>query len=155
MNIQNCQYQFLYYLVSQTYKELNDWLESLQLLGVGNFDLVESSGVLHHLKDTPSGVNILKDVLVPQGGGMDVMLYGRIGRSGIYPMQRLLRIIINKNCDTPSKLRLTRKIIKRLPTSNWFVMGEESVMDHIHLGDSGTYVIVKTIRLTENMRCKN
>ena len=116
-----------------------DWLESIALLGVGNFDFVESSGVLHHLKDTPSGMNILKDVLVSQGGGMDVMLYGRVGRSSIYPMQRLLRILFSKDCDTSLKLRLTKKLIKPLPKSNWFLMGGESVMDHIHLGDSGTY----------------
>ena len=118
---------------------INDWLESLDRLGVGNFHFIESSGVLHHLKDINSGVNILKDRLLPQGGGMDVMLYGRIGRLGIYSMQKLLRLIFNKNCDTPSKLRLTRHILKRLPESNWFLMGEENINDHLHLGDSGTY----------------
>ena len=118
---------------------INDWLENLQVLGVGNFDFVQSAGVLHHLKHIESGMSILKDSMPPQGGGMWVMLYGRIGRSGVYLMQMLLRLILAQNSDTSYKLRIARGLIKRLPTTNWFRVGEENVSDHKRLGDSGTY----------------
>ena len=42
----------------------------------GKFDLIQCSGVLHHLPDPQYGLNILSNFLAP-GGGMALMVYAR------------------------------------------------------------------------------
>lgn len=57
-----------------------------------SFDLVESSGVLHHLEDPAAGLKALAGVLEPDGV-VYLMLYGRYGRAGIYIAQELFRLL--------------------------------------------------------------
>lgn len=47
-----------------------------------NFDVIESSGVLHHMRDPYEGWSILYDTLNP-GGLMKIALYSQIAREGI------------------------------------------------------------------------
>lgn len=54
------------------------------------FDLVICQGVIHHLEDPVVGLKALGSVLKPTGA-MNVMLYGKYGRTGIYMLQELLR----------------------------------------------------------------
>ena len=42
--------------------------------------------MLHHLPDPETGLTILADSLEPDGG-MALMLYARIGRTGVYQLQ--------------------------------------------------------------------
>jgi SAM-dependent methyltransferase len=61
--------------------------------GLGaTFDLIESSGVLHHLPDPAAGLKALAPLLAPDGA-VYVMLYGKYGRAGIYMAQELFRIL--------------------------------------------------------------
>ena len=55
------------------------------------FDLIICSGVLHHLTDPGQGVRALSSVLEASHGALIAMLYGRLGRSGIYPLQDAFR----------------------------------------------------------------
>lgn len=59
------------------------WIERLSLYGLGNFDLISSTGVLHHLKCPQKGLNVLND-LQSENGGAVISLYGTYARSGIY-----------------------------------------------------------------------
>ena len=68
---------------------INGWIENLPQMGLSLFHFVTSTGVLHHLKDTPKGLAILKDNLLSIGG-MSLLLYGAVGRTAIYQMQKLL-----------------------------------------------------------------
>lgn len=47
-----------------------------------SFDLIISSGVLHHMAEPGEGLSALREVLRPQGA-MALMVYAAVGRSGI------------------------------------------------------------------------
>jgi SAM-dependent methyltransferase len=57
-----------------------------------SFDLIVSTGVLHHLPDPVLGLRTLRDVLDPEGA-MHLMVYARYGRAGIYMMQEYCRLL--------------------------------------------------------------
>ena len=54
------------------------------------FDLIVSSGVLHHLPDPDAGLAALRSCLAPDGA-MNVMVYAPYGRTGIYLLQDYCR----------------------------------------------------------------
>lgn len=56
-----------------------------------SFDLIVSSGVLHHLADPSEGLRALASVLEPSHGVMLIMLYGQIARIGVYALQDAFR----------------------------------------------------------------
>ena len=58
----------------------------------GPFDFVQCTGVLHHLADPSQGLALLGDSL-RVGGGMALMVYSKIGRTGLYQIQQLLRYV--------------------------------------------------------------
>lgn len=64
-------------------------IEELPELG-GPFDLIDSSGVLHHLPDPAAGLKRLAGLLAADGV-VFLMLYGKYGRAGIYMAQDLFR----------------------------------------------------------------
>lgn len=55
------------------------------------FDLVVSSGVLHHLEDPVSGLRALAGILEPSHGSMCLMLYAPTLRHGVYLLQDAFR----------------------------------------------------------------
>jgi SAM-dependent methyltransferase len=55
-----------------------------------HFDLIVSTGVLHHLSDPSVGISALHHCLAP-GGAMHVMVYAPYGRAGIYMLQDYCR----------------------------------------------------------------
>lgn len=57
-----------------------------------SFDLIDSSGVLHHLPDPAAGLRALAGVLAPDGV-VYIMLYAKYGRAGIYMAQELFRVL--------------------------------------------------------------
>ena len=54
------------------------------------FDLVMSTGVLHHMEDPKAGMKALGEVLRPDGVAA-IMLYARYGRAGVEMMQGIFR----------------------------------------------------------------
>jgi SAM-dependent methyltransferase len=64
-------------------------IEELPELGEP-FDLIDSSGVLHHLPDPSAGLKRLAGLLAADGV-VFLMLYGKYGRAGIYMAQELFR----------------------------------------------------------------
>jgi SAM-dependent methyltransferase len=91
-------------------------------MGLGEFDYINCSGVLHHLPDPPAGLQALKSVLKPDGV-MGIMLYGLYGRTGVYQIQDLMRLICCDESDPATKLRRTRAVLASLPPTNWFRRG--------------------------------
>ncbi|MGL6195550.1 MAG: PqqD family peptide modification chaperone [Thermoguttaceae bacterium] len=86
-------------------------------MDLGKFDYINCSGVLHHLKDPSEGLAALKSVLKPDGA-MGIMVYGKIGRTTIYQIQELMRIINKNEDDTDKKISNTNMLLKHLPFSN-------------------------------------
>ena len=56
------------------------------------YDYISACGVLHHLRDPVAGLRALAGVLALDGV-IDIMVYARYGRAGVYMMQDLFRIL--------------------------------------------------------------
>lgn len=93
-------------------------LLDLPTLGLGEFDYISCSGVLHHLDDPDMGLKALASVLKPHGV-MGILVYGAIGRTAIYHMQNLLKRALKNVTDINEKIALTRAVIADLPHTNW------------------------------------
>lgn len=76
-------------LTNLTLRKLD--LTKVESLGL-NFDLITSTGVLHHLPSPDEGLLSLKNVLRPDGI-MNLMVYGTSLRLGVYMMQEVFRLL--------------------------------------------------------------
>ena len=116
-------------------------LLSLPALGLGKFDYINCSGVLHHLADPDLGLRVLRSAL-KEGGAIGLMVYATTGRTGVYQMQALMRLVngvdTGQEADDKRKIANTRDLLGSLPASNWFVRSEALHHDH-KLGDAGIY----------------
>jgi len=83
------------------------------------FDYINCSGVLHHLPDPEAGLHALRAMLKP-GGAMGLMLYGTYGRTGIYQMQEMMRLINQGESNSSEKVANARRVLETLPETNWF-----------------------------------
>jgi SAM-dependent methyltransferase len=76
------------------------------------FDLIVSTGVLHHLPDPDAGLRQLKKVLLPHGV-MSLMVYGWYRRFGVYMMQEAFRLVGVE--QTKEGVDVVRETIAALP----------------------------------------
>lgn len=97
-------------------------------MGLDKFDYISSTGVLHHLEDPTEGLRSLKSVL-KDDGAMGLMVYGKYGRTGIYQIQELMRLVNTNEPDMRVQLDNTRAIFKTLPETNWFMRRFRYVQD--------------------------
>ena len=111
-------------------------LLDLPRLDLGRFDYIDCCGVLHHLPEPSAGLATLVDSL-DDGGGMGLMVYGALGRIGVYHMQEVLRRL-GADDAAPQRLDLARRLLRQLPATNWFKRNP-FVGDHIKTGDAGLY----------------
>ncbi|MDH4378306.1 MAG: class I SAM-dependent methyltransferase [Vampirovibrionales bacterium] len=79
----------------------------------GKFDLIISSGVLHHLPDPLTGLKALKTVLRPKTGVLFAMVYGLYGRMGLYGLQQAFQLL--GLGQTPNDVALVRSVLAGLP----------------------------------------
>ncbi len=112
-------------------------LGDLPNLGLGPFDYIDCCGVLHHLEDPAAALSLLTEALAPSGG-MGLMVYGELGRTGVYPMQDALRAIAGEETDHPARLALARRLLAQLPVTNW-LKRNPFVSDHLTAGDAGLF----------------
>jgi len=103
----------------QKYTLDNLEIRQLSLLDVRSldsaFDQIVCTGVLHHLPDPDEGLRCLRDVLKP-GGAMQVMVYARYGRAGIYMMQEYCRRLCIGSSD--GELADLAATLERLPNDH-------------------------------------
>ncbi|HEX6979785.1 MAG TPA: class I SAM-dependent methyltransferase [Alphaproteobacteria bacterium] len=112
-------------------------LLELDALDLGTFDYIDCCGVLHHLPDPAAGLAALTRALAPHGG-MGLMLYGALGRTGVYHVQAMLNAIAPPTADPAARLQLARRLVAQLPATNW-LKRNPFVTDHIVEGDAGLY----------------
>jgi SAM-dependent methyltransferase len=110
-------------------------------LDLGRFDYIDCCGVLHHLPDPAAGLAALTGALAPDGG-MGVMVYGTLGRTGVYPMQEMLRTL-SAYAPAPAltgkaQLATARDLMKQLPATNW-LRRNPAIGDHLAGGDAGLH----------------
>lgn len=96
----------------------------LPSLGIGTFDLISCTGVLHHLPAPERGLASLREVLAPDGA-MSLMVYGRIGRMAVYAGQELMRLVNDGITDPRSRTRNARHVVERMPATNWLRRGSD------------------------------
>jgi SAM-dependent methyltransferase len=111
-------------------------LLDLATLDLGRFDYVDCCGVLHHLDDPALGLQRLSSVLADRGG-IGLMVYGKLGRTGVYETQALIRLMAG-DADDEQRLAVARTLIKALPPTNWFIRNPH-IGDHRNAGDAGLY----------------
>lgn len=99
-------------------------LLDLPQFGLGRFDYINCSGVLHHLSEPESGLKALRQVL-KDDGGMGIMVYGQYGRTGVYQMQELFRRIGDPNQDMGAQVTEARGLLSKLPPANWYQRGAD------------------------------
>ncbi len=105
-------------------------------LGLGAFDYIDCCGVLHHLEDPGRALAALAGMLA-EDGGMGVMVYAPLGRTGVYHVQALLRML-TRDADEEERLATAQKLIGQLPPTNW-LRRNPYVGDHLLAGDAGIY----------------
>ena len=92
-------------------------LLDLEKIAPGPYDYIDCCGVLHHLANPGDGLAALVDALDPEGG-LGLMLYGALGRTGVYPMQDAIRRLLGSGEDE-ERLTLAKRLVQTLPESNW------------------------------------
>src|SRR5262249_28018715 len=111
-------------------------LLDLPTLRLGQFDYIDCCGVLHHLPDPAAGLAILAAAL-KDDGGIGLMVYGALGRTGGYQLQAILRELTGDEPDS-ARLDVARRLLKQLPSTNWFARNQ-FVSDYVNVGSAGLY----------------
>lgn len=101
----------------------------------GPFDYIDCCGVLHHLDAPQAGFNALAEALAP-GGGLGLMVYAPLGRSGVYPLQQAFTALLGQ-MPPSQKLDAAKAIFARLPKGHPFARNPHLV-DH-KASDAGFY----------------
>ncbi len=103
----------------------------------GPFDYIDCCGVLHHLEDPGAGLAALAGMLA-DGGGVGVMLYGELGRTGVYHMQDALAMLSAADESAPDRVKFAKTLLGQLPETNW-LRRNPFVGDHLDGGDAGLF----------------
>ena len=111
-------------------------LLELPTLAPGPYDYIDCCGVLHHLPDPAAGLTMLT-VALKDDGGIGLMVYGALGRTGVYHLQAILRRLCGDEPDA-ARLDLARRLLKQLPPTNWFARNP-FLQDHLKVGEAGLY----------------
>ncbi len=110
-------------------------LIDLSGLGLGRFDYINCVGVLHHLADPDAGLRALMQALTDRGA-MGLMLYAQYGRTAVYQVQELMRLICGE-AELGERIAATREVLESAPPSNWFRRSEDLHRDHVEYGEAG------------------
>ncbi|MSO81440.1 MAG: class I SAM-dependent methyltransferase [Alphaproteobacteria bacterium] len=110
-------------------------IEAVAAVVPGPWDYIDCCGVLHHLADPDAGLAALASVLAPDGG-IGLMVYGPLGRTGVYPLQALLRRLAPATLPLPTRIAMARRVVAALPATNWFRRNPH-LADHLEGGDAG------------------
>jgi len=104
----------------------------------GPWDYIDCCGVLHHLDDPVAGLHALTGVLAPDGG-LGIMVYGALGRIGIYHVQEMMRALAPPGSrGDQARVALTKRLVDNLPPTAW-LNRNGLVRDHKDGGDPGIY----------------
>lgn len=102
----------------------------------GTFDYIDCVGVLHHLPDPDAGFSALTKALKPNGG-MGLMVYGTMGRTGVYDMQMMLGHLTAQDRTPDQEVQTAKALLQDLPDTNRF-RRNPYVSDHKN-NDAGLY----------------
>ena len=130
-------------------------IEEVGALGK-DFDLIVTTGVLHHLVDPQAGMNALAPLL-RKDGVMAVMLYATFGRQGVEMMQDVFRELGLGQSN--SSIKTVREAIALLPDNHPVrsylniapdLNFDAGVVDTFLHGRDCDYTVAECIELVEN-----
>jgi len=107
----------------------------LEAAEYGPFEYIDCCGVLHHLPAPQAGFDALAGALAP-GGGIGLMVYAPLGRSGVYPLQAAFGALLD-GLAPEARLRAARAVFAKLPDGHPFKTNPHLV-DH-RASDAGFY----------------
>lgn len=117
------------------------WLHAsildLPTLDLPEFDYINCSGVLHHLQDPSAGLVCLRNKLTPEGA-MGIMVYGQYGRTAVYQIQELMRLVNTGTVERQNKVENLKKMLASLPPGNWYAQGKAQQSKDVN-NDIGLY----------------
>ena len=90
-------------------------IQDLPDLVSGRFDYIDFCGVINHVGDQATVLGVLSSLVAP-GGGIGVMAYGTLGRSGVYQVQDMLRAVGAHR--SPDGVAMARALIESLPPTS-------------------------------------
>jgi SAM-dependent methyltransferase len=114
---------------------VNASLLELPQLDLGRFHYINCVGVLHHLPDPDAGLRALLGAL-GEGGAMGLMVYGTVGRVGVYQMQSLMRLALGDETELRKRIVAAKDLLGVVPATNWFQRGNDLYGDH-RVSDAG------------------
>lgn len=112
-------------------------LLDLPTMSLGKFDFINCVGVLHHLPDPEAGLAALLPSLA-RDGAMAILLYGKVGRIGVYHAQEILRHL-PAAATYADRIEQTKRLIATLPRTNWLARSAELHPDLHQGGDAALY----------------
>lgn len=94
-------------------------IQDLPELAPGPYDYIDFCGVINHVGDQQTVLNILAGLVAP-GGGIGVMAYGQLGRTGVYHVQEMLRLAGTGQAGAEQEdVKAARALLSALPSTNW------------------------------------
>lgn len=106
----------------------------LPAAGLGQFDVIECTGVLHHLPDPNAGLAALATQL-KDDGIMGLMVYAQYGRMGVYMLQDLFRRLMRLDMTRYEQLKIARAFLDNVPATNWITVKNELFLGDIQWPD--------------------
>lgn len=92
-------------------------LDLMSLAGLdappGGFDVILSSGVVHHMADPGAGLTRLREQLAPHGV-LSLMVYGRHGRESLYRVVRAIDALVPRSAPLAERLAIGRELVGSL-----------------------------------------
>ncbi|MDA0271032.1 MAG: class I SAM-dependent methyltransferase [Chloroflexi bacterium] len=116
-------------------------IEDAPELGLGEFDFIVCSGVLHHLASPDAGLRALRSMLKADGG-LALMVYATYGRAPVYLMQSLMQRLAPAELGPERRLKVLRTALAGLPSHSRTRRGlleHETFGPEISQSDAGAY----------------
>ncbi len=96
----------------------------------GGFDVIISSGVLHHLASPDEGLRQIRRVLAPHGV-LSLMVYGASGREPLYRMVRAVDVLVPRDHPVTERLTVARRLAE-LTTAEALRVGPIELTETLH-----------------------
>ena len=96
----------------------------------GGFDVIVSSGVLHHLASPDEALRQLHRVLAPHGV-LSLMVYGTSGREPLYRMVRAIDLLVPRDRPVAERLAVARRLA-RLTAADALRVGPIELTEALH-----------------------
>ena len=93
----------------------------------GGYDVIHSSGVIHHLSDPAASLALLRQNLAPHGM-VNLMVYGRNGRDPLLKTAAAIEVLFSEETPLVDRVHLARQVA---------IFGTDSVLKGSRFADTG------------------